>query len=81
MIICCCDIVYVLLSCIGLIGLFGAFIGYLTIKLYTYYQKIFYEKIKKYDRVSLYIFGIIFGNIGIYLIVIITILITIIICD
>ncbi|AVG46691.1 hypothetical protein [Acanthamoeba polyphaga mimivirus] len=67
-----CDIAEMMIPVIGLIG---AIIGFLITKVYIYYQKIFRKKINKNNRASYYIFGLIVGTSGIYVIIFVLIII------
>ncbi|UFX99740.1 hypothetical protein QKC54_gp0942 [Megavirus baoshan] len=67
-----CDIAEMMIPIIGLIG---GIIGFMIAKIYISYQKIFNKKINKNDRASYYIFGLIVGTSGIYVIIFILIII------
>ncbi len=67
-----CDIAEMMIPIIGLIG---GIIGFLIAKIYISYQKIFNKKINKNDRASYYIFGLIIGTSGIYIVILILIII------
>lgn len=67
-----CDIAEMMIPVIGLIG---GIIGFLITKIYINYQKIFNKKINKNKRASYYIFGLIVGTSGIYVIIFILIII------